>query len=558
MVLKVSNPNNVKIYTVSGSNLTRKIPEWLARSKKQLLKKDREWQTRIELIQDFEFPEAANRIKITPDGQFCMATGVYKPQMRVFEFSQMSKKFERHTDSENIDFLILSEDWTKSVHLQNDRSIEFHDSGSLHYKTRIPKFGRDLAYHKQSCDLLLASAGNEVYRLNLDQGRFLKPFEVDSTGVNSCAINPAHQLFAFGTESGTVEFWDPRSKAKIGTLQQYIDQSNPNSSEYEVSALSYRNDGLNIAVGTSTGLTMVYDLRLSHPSLVKDQQYGLPIKKLTWIEPSLVNATGDDVESDYARILSADSKSAKIWNSNSGKLHCTIEPTADINDITICQDTGLIFAACESTEINGYFIPSLGPAPKWAGFLENLTEELEESASVTVYEDYKFITPDELESLSLGHLVGTSLLKPYMHGFFIDLKLYNKAKAVANPFAYEEYKSNLIRNKILKQRESRIRTMPNNQALPKVNRKLAMRLLEKDDVDSNSKKNKSSKGTVPANDSNVGSRLLANDRFKGLFDNPEFEVDENSTEYKLLHPTESKKSRDHRQNRYSDDSSDEN
>ncbi|OLY85377.1 Ribosome biogenesis protein enp2-like protein [Smittium mucronatum] len=547
MVLKVSNPNNVKIYTVSGSNLTRKIPEWLARSKRQLLKKDREWQTRIELIQDFEFPEAANKIKITPDGQFCMATGVYKPQIRVFEFSQMSKKFERHTDSENVNFLILSDDWTKSVHLQNDRSIEFHDSGSLHYKTRIPRFGRDLAYHKQSCDLLLASAGNDVYRLNLDQGRFLKPFEINSNGVNSCVVNPAHQLFAFGTESGTVEFWDPRSKSRIGILEQYSDQNSSSSSSYEVTALSYRNDGLSLAVGTSSGLSMVYDLRLASPSIVKDQQYGLPIKKLSWIEPSLVNASSDNVDGDYARVMSVDSKSAKIWNSISGKLHCTIEPTADINDVTICENTGLIFAACESTEINGYFVPSLGPAPKWAGFLENLTEELEESTSVTVYEDYKFITPDELESLGLGHLVGTSLLKPYMHGFFIDLKLYTKAKAIANPFEYEEYKTNLIRNKILKQRESRIRTMPNNQALPKINRKLAMRLLEKQDDSSVSKKTKKLQESAS---------ILSDDRFKGLFADPEFEVDEDSVEYKLINPTQSKKNKDVNRARHSDDSSD--
>ncbi|CAJ0764450.1 23110_t:CDS:2, partial [Entrophospora sp. SA101] len=73
MVLRVSNPNNVKIYTVSGSG-TCSIPDWLARQRKRVLKDDPEWQSRVELIQDFEFPEASIRIKTTKDGRFVMAT----------------------------------------------------------------------------------------------------------------------------------------------------------------------------------------------------------------------------------------------------------------------------------------------------------------------------------------------------------------------------------------------------------------------------------------------------------------------------------------------------
>jgi hypothetical protein len=63
-----------------------------------------EYRQRIELIQDFEFPEASNKIKCTADGNYTVATGVYKPQMRVYEFAEMSMKFERHTDAENVNF----------------------------------------------------------------------------------------------------------------------------------------------------------------------------------------------------------------------------------------------------------------------------------------------------------------------------------------------------------------------------------------------------------------------------------------------------------------------
>jgi len=39
--------------------------------------------------------------------------------------------------------------------------------------------------------------------------------------------------------------------------------------------------------------------------------------------------------------------------------------------------------------VQAYFIPSLGPAPRWCSFLENLTEELEETSNPTVYDDYR-------------------------------------------------------------------------------------------------------------------------------------------------------------------------
>lgn len=121
MVLPVTTANNVKVYTVSGGLGSRSIPDWLARQKKKALKKDFgkfllgkhfsnvnqnsiDYRTRVELIQDFEFPEASNRIKTTRDGKYVVATGTYKPQMRVFEYADMSMKFERHTDAETINF----------------------------------------------------------------------------------------------------------------------------------------------------------------------------------------------------------------------------------------------------------------------------------------------------------------------------------------------------------------------------------------------------------------------------------------------------------------------
>jgi len=44
----------------------------------------------------------------------------------------------------------------------------------------------------------------------------------------------------------------------------------------------------------------------------------------------------------------------------------------------------------------------------------------------TIYDHYKFLTKEELERLNLTNLIGTNLLRAYMHGFFINHALYKK------------------------------------------------------------------------------------------------------------------------------------
>lgn len=51
-------------------------------------------------------PEASNKIKTTRDGQFVLATGTYKPRMKVFDLEELSLKTERVTDAENVDFCV--------------------------------------------------------------------------------------------------------------------------------------------------------------------------------------------------------------------------------------------------------------------------------------------------------------------------------------------------------------------------------------------------------------------------------------------------------------------
>ncbi|KAF8899768.1 WD repeat-containing protein [Gymnopilus junonius] len=557
----MADTSNVKVYTVNGATAgsSSSLPDWLTRKRaakgKRAVREHVEGT--IELIQGFEFPEASNRLKTTRDGHHVIATGTYKPQMRVWDLDQLSLKFERHSDAENVDFVMLSDDWTKSVHLQNDRTIELHTQGGFHYRTRIPRFGRSLAYHFPSCDTYLAATGNEVYRLNLDQGRFMTPLSIEEgddgeiLGVNVVDINPVHNLLAFGIDgNGTTQFWDPRSRSRVGILRLPRDRLMPVGGledSLSVTAIASRVDGLSYALGTSTGHTVLYDIRAAKPFALKDQGYGLPVKDVTWIEGGSRMA-GDGM------VLSADKKVIKIWDRNAPVSNfVSITPASDLNDVHHVPGSGLLMTANEGIQMATYYIPQLGPAPRWASFLENITEEMEDQTTRSVYDDYKFVGRNELKHLGLDHLVGTPALKPYMHGYFMSLKLYDTARLIANPFAYDEYREKLVREKMEKMAETRIRSSKKGASV-KVNKALAEKIL-KEEEKAKLRAEKKQKRKVAADFMDVDNEeaaegtkeekeeserrpnLLSDPRFAKVFEDPAFAIDENSREFALLNPS---------------------
>ena len=75
-------------------------------------------------------------------------------------------------------------------------------------------------------------------------------------------------------------------------------------------AIASRSDGLSYAIGTSTGHTLLYDIRSPRPYAMKDQGYGLPVKCVEWVEG------GNRVAGD-GMVISADKKVVKLWDRNS-------------------------------------------------------------------------------------------------------------------------------------------------------------------------------------------------------------------------------------------------
>jgi ribosome biogenesis protein ENP2 len=82
-------------------------------------------------------PGVSTSIRVSPDNQFILVTGTYKPRVKCYDVNHLSAKFERCFDSEVETFEVLSDDYTKMVFLHSDRYLELHVSHGRHYKLRV-------------------------------------------------------------------------------------------------------------------------------------------------------------------------------------------------------------------------------------------------------------------------------------------------------------------------------------------------------------------------------------------------------------------------------------
>lgn len=519
-------------------------------------------------------------------------------------------KFERYLDSEVVDMLVLGEDYGKLAILGADRSVMFHAPYGNHEKIRLPTFGRAMAYEKTTCDLLVVGSGKrvapgstgkeamgEVYRYNLDEGRFSQPYSYTSAnrrkktsdeditsnsrslqlGGSCISVSPTHALTAVGAEDGTVRFWDNRAPLNSGpdnahltpflnldvasaTIDRgYFDPNTNSGNPGEVTSVCFDPSGMKMCAGTRGGNVALYDMRSSNPLFIKEHQYGLPIHTVQFHAAS-------------GTVLSGDAKLVKIWNAGGsarvggasdfgdgagggndeglggplGSIVANVEGTADFSNFITMGDSsdasgnnnGLLLCPGEQSKVQSFYCPVLGPAPKWCSFLDGITEELEErdgahddaagegTTTETVYEDYKFLTRAEIDSLGIQNLVGTPLLRGYMHGFFIHVGLYNRVRAVAKPFEYREYRSQKIKERMEEKRASRIAPKKNAAEMEraKVNPELADRLRAK-------------AGDGKTKSSRAAKALVEDDRFGGLFANPDFEIDEEAEDFRLRNPS---------------------
>eukprot|EP00931_Biecheleriopsis_adriatica_P041216 TRINITY_DN23588_c0_g1_i1.p1 TRINITY_DN23588_c0_g1~~TRINITY_DN23588_c0_g1_i1.p1 ORF type:complete len:540 (-),score=149.68 TRINITY_DN23588_c0_g1_i1:117-1736(-) len=512
--MQVTEFNDIKVYNLSAG---KSLPQWLeeAQKKKQSLRENEDFKKRIDLIQDFEFNVASSRVRVTPDGEYILATGIYAPELRIFDLKELGLKCSRGLDSEVVDFLMLSEDWKKLVMLMDDRTLEFHSQYGRHHRMRVPKCGRSLCYDSESCGLFVGGSSNEVFRLDLEAGTFLTPLQMQRLEeVNEVAANPRLPVLSCCGNGGLVESWDLRDQTRpLQTLQ--VSDSAEADSSVEVTRCCYSSNGMYFAAGTSEGVVRVYDVRSSRPLTERDHMNDYAITSLCF------HSRG--TESSDLLVASADKKSVKVWGATTGAMAASVQSKYTINHVTFFPNTGLFFAANDNQRIGIFFVPSIGLAPSWCSFLDNITEELEESKQKTVFEDFQFVTKEQLEQLGATELVGTKYLQPYMHGFFMDHRLHQKLKTALDPFAFEEYRKQKVQQKLESKRTMRTRVKNKDKVdvNPSLHKQLQLAADEGETAGASKKRKEAA---------DKAKRLLEDDRFKVLFADPDFAIEENGAQ----------------------------
>ncbi|MES1919172.1 hypothetical protein MHBO_001036 [Bonamia ostreae] len=299
MPLPSTVSNGVKAYNLSAAKIS---PKWeTAKSEKNRVEEpDRE--NSIELLQDFSFPSSTTLIRISEDNGHLVTAGTYKPQIKAFELSQLSLKFERHLEEETVDFRILSEDYSKLCFLRRDRFLEFHTQFGSHYKTKLPQNGRNMIFNRFNCDLLIASSRKEVYRLNLEEGRFKKSITTDLE-LNHGALHDKLRFYAFGGEDHVACF-DERSNGEIASFEVQKSLENGSETVNGIRRIAFDKSGasndLLMAVGTGSGRTLVYDIRMKKPLFAKDHRNERPIVDLSFHSSD--------------KFVSADQNGIKFWD----------------------------------------------------------------------------------------------------------------------------------------------------------------------------------------------------------------------------------------------------
>ena len=479
------------------------LPEFIEESKatKKALRYNEDYRKRMELLHDMQFKGNSSHVAISEDQNYIVASGAYPPEIRLFDLGDLGVKCVRRLDNEVIQTEFLSEDYRKLAMLCANRTIEFHAQFGKHQIVRIPTFGRSMKYDRATCMLYVASSSDAIYRLDLEEGIFLAPLRSsDADSHTSMVIAPLGlPLLLGGLDNGIVQCWDTREDSKpVSSLVASVEG-------HEVGQLAWSTDAMQIACGLSNGVVKGFDIRSSRPLFERDHRNDYPVVGLHFVRKNI--------------IASADHRSVKVWDTEEDSLLAVVESRDKLNGLTFWPDSGLFFTPCDAPRVGTYFAPGLGPAPKWCAFLDTVADELANGGPQTeksvVYEDYVFVTREQLSSLGADNLIGTSVVKAYMHGFWVDRRVHAKLRDVAEPFLYEKYRAAKVAEEMEKTRPMRMPVrVKDTTSKGAINERLQAELAERMTTLENSKSNL------------AATAILEDDRFSKLWVNSDFQVEQ--------------------------------
>ncbi|EDL42941.1 hypothetical protein, conserved [Plasmodium vivax] len=558
--------NGIKIYSLTSGRVSPEsggvVGAGKAGGKRRKNASIERSENSVEILHDLEFSQKSDQVKISDDGRYICISGMYPPQVGLYDTKEMSIKHRRHFDEEVVSFEFLSSNYEKLAFLCKNRHLEFHNAAGKYHKMRIPREGRDLLYNKENSNLYICSSFDEIYVLNLHRGGFEHSLSSKNEQNNFLCLNVQLPVMATGGSSGLLEIWDERVKKSISCMDVHEGE--------ELTAGCFSESGLKLGVGTEKGIVKLYDIRHSRPLLVKDHCNDLAIKKIEFVSigrrrggvggGTLADerflhsgdcappVSGGSASNEY--VAAADANCIKIYSesdpnllsfhvvsreSESGKgkggakktnaFKLLGNDTISINSFTFYKNSGLCFIPCDSTNVSLYFIPYIGISPKWCNFLDNITEELEErekydssrndgderhANSSDLFDDYVFVSNEQVERMNISHLRGTPNLISYLHGYYMPCKMYTDIKSVLEADNLNQVKRAIVQRRLEKRQQMRI---PDRSVL--VNRDYVDKLLTR----VNKKVEKKQKAIVEAQE------LLQDERFNKLFYDPEYLVE---------------------------------
>ncbi|KAL8442079.1 hypothetical protein Emag_006676 [Eimeria magna] len=558
MVLRTQTAAGTKVYDLSAFGGGVSVFE-RQRDKNRRKKTSQQPQDDVVLLQDFEFPVASNCI-----------------QMRVYDVHGLGLKFQRGLDSEPIDLRFLSADYTKIALLERGRWIELHGQGGRHHRLRIPAEGTKLTYVQWSATLFSSSSStngskSKLYALDLESGSFVEPLQTVSSIGYCCFHSDLLPIVAVGETGGRVECFDARIGKAVALLRAADRES-------AITAGAFSSDSLEVAVGTSSGKCLIFDLRHSRPLLQFEHRNFAAVNTLQWLKPPSAAASAAAASQDTfashptaaaaaaeasaadgfaahaaatggRRVASCDGVSIKVWSANAAnslglhaRLLASIEaplvwenPVAPRNEQQEQkqqqrskeqqQQRVVRFTSFSFYQDSGLVLASTDHKQMAAFFLPSIglaprwcpmLDGLTEELEEQQEKGNDSVAASASSFASLQFLTEQQMQQLNAQQL-IGTPLVTRYLHAAEPFAFEAYRQQKIEERLEKKKPMRIQV---RRKLPKTNAEFAEKLQKiLESTDKNASKREKRQAAVAAG-------LLQDDRFSRLFTNPDFQLEQ--------------------------------
>lgn len=154
---------------------------------------------------------------------------------------------------------------------------------------------------------------------------------------------------------------------------------------------------------------------------------------------------------------------------------------------------------------------------------------MEQTNKTNIFDQFRFLSEEELIKVNGGHLIGSKFVKSYLHGFIIKSKLYEKLRLKAEPFDLQKYKEERLRKRLENELDDKIYVKGEKSV-----KGMGKGNLNKKYIDM--MKEKAQRKRRDEDDEGFEG-ILNDDRFKGLKMDKRFNVDTENEEFRLRHPS---------------------